>query len=560
MGKRPVIDLEMKSKTHNFLSNGIAVGNSHSLAYSILAMRTLYLKAHYPVEFFCAFMSGLKRNKQGYERLRAYAGNAKHFGIEILPADVRTSNVEFTICESEDNDPTRRTIRMGLAHVKGLGKAAQKIVDMRPYHSFEDFLAKVRPTKTVFLALLHAGALDNLTPEQHMHMKEGFYYEWCKHVSKGVGKKLYGAFLNTLWGPVQKKPAKNAPQDAVDIFEVSSSVQTKKRPAKEKAALMKDFVTNCLDAMPDPDYVDALDEMPETSESSLPMETPSPSAAAVFQVEFRDNIDGSQDASDTEDDNQARRPGARKMVPLKEFEEWATKRWRNDPAVIDDPARFDEAMAMVRASVPVASWNGDWITANRENYYSEDYMLPMKLMMAEAVYGCKMPFAHPMHYVKWTKRFIQNYGELLPNGVDLQDRIDGLVIKVETTRMYPAPGEENKKDPQMRGGHTRVLIDDGYDQAWVMIWRSVWSGQKLPQKLVGVDGKPVMKMGPDGVEREIVMNRVAPCEVVVKGRCVRLCVRKDPKYGFQLMSDIPAPAQLIPMKRQFETHLSSKHP
>lgn len=52
IGEKETMDLEIDSKFHNFYANDICVSNSHSFAYSVLALRTLYLKRYYPIEFY----------------------------------------------------------------------------------------------------------------------------------------------------------------------------------------------------------------------------------------------------------------------------------------------------------------------------------------------------------------------------------------------------------------------------------------------------------------------------------------------------------------------------
>jgi DNA polymerase-3 subunit alpha len=61
-------------------------------AYAIVAYQTAYLKANYPVEFFCAMMT----NDMGdTAKLSEYIAEARTMGIEVLPPHVNESDVHF---------------------------------------------------------------------------------------------------------------------------------------------------------------------------------------------------------------------------------------------------------------------------------------------------------------------------------------------------------------------------------------------------------------------------------------------------------------------------------
>ena len=71
---------------------GYGFNKSHAAAYAIVAYQTAYLKANYPVEFFCAMMT----NDMGdTAKLGQYIEEARSMGIEVLPPDVNESSVYF---------------------------------------------------------------------------------------------------------------------------------------------------------------------------------------------------------------------------------------------------------------------------------------------------------------------------------------------------------------------------------------------------------------------------------------------------------------------------------
>jgi DNA polymerase-3 subunit alpha len=98
---------------------GYGFNKSHAAAYAIVAYQTAYLKANYPVEFFCAMMTNDMANT---DKLAEYIAEAREFGIEVLQPDVNESGVFFA--------PARdgKAIRFGMAAIKGVGEAAVEAI------------------------------------------------------------------------------------------------------------------------------------------------------------------------------------------------------------------------------------------------------------------------------------------------------------------------------------------------------------------------------------------------------------------------------------------------
>ena len=131
---------------------------AHSASYACMAYQSVYLKAHYPLQYITAVLNA----GGGYYPLPVYIEEAKRLGIKILPPDVVHSDYRFTMENS--------CIRVGLLSVKSLQtKTAQKIIEERSrgsYRSLEDFLTRVSVTKTELFSLIKAGALDSLEPQR----------------------------------------------------------------------------------------------------------------------------------------------------------------------------------------------------------------------------------------------------------------------------------------------------------------------------------------------------------------------------------------------------------
>jgi DNA polymerase III subunit alpha len=132
---------------------------SHSVAYSVVAYHTAYLKAHYPAEFMAALLSSQIGDT---ESVIKYIAEAREMGIEILPPDVNESNFKFTVIAD-------KRIRFGLGAVRNVGRAAidSILVAKRdaPFTSLFDLCERVDLrlcNRRVFEALIQSGAVDAL--------------------------------------------------------------------------------------------------------------------------------------------------------------------------------------------------------------------------------------------------------------------------------------------------------------------------------------------------------------------------------------------------------------
>lgn len=126
-----------------------------SVAYAYLSYYTAYLKANYPVEFYCACISC----ETDPESQSIYVNDAKRHNIEIIPPDLNESHLDFTISNGK--------ILYGFKGLKGIGdKAIEQIIEHRPYNSAVHFYRaiadkKLRIPKQVIEALIKIGAFDS---------------------------------------------------------------------------------------------------------------------------------------------------------------------------------------------------------------------------------------------------------------------------------------------------------------------------------------------------------------------------------------------------------------
>lgn len=116
---------------------------SHAVAYTYISAYLLYLKAHYPHEFFASILSCETLS----EKIKDYKMEAKINGVDVCRLDINKSKVHFTL----EGD----LIFYGLSNVKGIGEApAKRIADNQPYKNFEDFLCRFGTDASVLKPIL----------------------------------------------------------------------------------------------------------------------------------------------------------------------------------------------------------------------------------------------------------------------------------------------------------------------------------------------------------------------------------------------------------------------
>lgn len=132
-----------------------AFNKSHAACYAVVAYQTAYLKTYYPVEFMAALMTSVVDNT---DKVAGYIYACRQMNIKMLPPDVNTSDMEFSV---EDN-----AIRFGLSAVKSLGRPTIKaIIDERNksrFTSMQDFISRLYTdlNKRTLENLIKSGAFD----------------------------------------------------------------------------------------------------------------------------------------------------------------------------------------------------------------------------------------------------------------------------------------------------------------------------------------------------------------------------------------------------------------
>jgi DNA polymerase III alpha subunit len=142
---------------HKILQFGsYGFNKSHSASYALQAYQDMWLKVHYPLEFYAAFLT---LESDSDKRMMAIR-EARTRGYKILPPCVQESAVGWSV------DTVDEGIRFGLQGIKDFGPvAAREVVGQRAdgYESAEDVEDRCnnqKVNKTRMQALVEAGALD----------------------------------------------------------------------------------------------------------------------------------------------------------------------------------------------------------------------------------------------------------------------------------------------------------------------------------------------------------------------------------------------------------------
>ncbi len=131
---------------------GYSFSKAHSASYAAESFQSLYLKAHYPLEFMVAVIN----NFGGFYRSWVYFAEAKRQGANILLPCVNHSEVPTCIMGKD--------IYIGFTHVQNLeNKLAVTIAEERRkhgfYHSLSDFIDRTAVTLEQLIILIRCGAL-----------------------------------------------------------------------------------------------------------------------------------------------------------------------------------------------------------------------------------------------------------------------------------------------------------------------------------------------------------------------------------------------------------------
>ncbi len=156
-----IFDLIEKFASYGF-------NKSHSVAYSVVAYQTAYLKAHYPAEYMAATLSSEIGDT---EKIVGLIDDCRKIGISVLPPDVNESGTDFRVVNG--------AIRFGLCAIKGVGESAiESVLKTRAlegkFVNLFDFCRRVDlrlVNKKCLEALVQAGAFDSLSAHRAQYFE-----------------------------------------------------------------------------------------------------------------------------------------------------------------------------------------------------------------------------------------------------------------------------------------------------------------------------------------------------------------------------------------------------
>ena len=161
---------------------------SHSVAYSIVAYQTAYLKANYPVEFMAA---NLLNEIGNTDKIVLFIDDCRKMNIKVLPPDVNEHESGF-VCKNNQ-------IRFGLEAIKNVGTTAvQEIISgvnkigtfKDIFHFCESLDLRVVNRKTIE-SLILAGAMDSFSSNRKQMYES--VDKAIQHGQNGADGKGYGA-------------------------------------------------------------------------------------------------------------------------------------------------------------------------------------------------------------------------------------------------------------------------------------------------------------------------------------------------------------------------------
>lgn len=156
-----VYDVEIDDPNHNFCTDqGIITCNSHSASYAINAYNSLWLKVHYPLEFWSVALS--RASETDFPQ---YVNEMQQTeGIEIKPVNINKSDINI-VADKKDN-----SIYWAINATKQVGEKAQnQIMEERSkngeYFSLAEFIDRhtfkgSAVNKSVIENLIYSGAFD----------------------------------------------------------------------------------------------------------------------------------------------------------------------------------------------------------------------------------------------------------------------------------------------------------------------------------------------------------------------------------------------------------------
>lgn len=209
-GVEPVYSPEMKSSGHNYIINknsSLIHANSHAYAYGVIAYRSLWLKAHYPTEFWASQLTYRHPDK-----IPKYVGVAKSEGVKFKPLRVGYFSNKLTV-DSDHN------VYPSLIMIKGIGESVSEAYCKNggQCKDIDDFIERYGKKKVPMERLIKLGAFDEIHSGKRKHLWFWYLYKYCSKTEE-VSKirEIADTWYRQKYWPEEKILAERKRQ--IDIF------------------------------------------------------------------------------------------------------------------------------------------------------------------------------------------------------------------------------------------------------------------------------------------------------------------------------------------------------
>jgi len=266
-GTDPQVAEEVFDTMARFAEYGF--NKSHAVAYSLLAYRTAYLKAHYPAAYMAAVLT---HHAEDSDKVGFFLQEARSMGLEILPPCVNASEVRFSV-------PSEGQIRFGLGAIKHLGeKLAQAIVEERrrdgPFRDAFDFAVRMSRhglNKKSFESLCYAGALDALVEGAREYLLEEANRQLILDYAASVNRPVQvqaSLFDTATWAPPPPPPLRTP---------------TRRLSLPERLRQEREYIGFFLSSHPLDDYQELIRLTGLLTDASLCLSAENPSCPALLR-------------------------------------------------------------------------------------------------------------------------------------------------------------------------------------------------------------------------------------------------------------------------------------
>lgn len=229
--------IEMGGAQHNYTTatSGAIHKNSHAVSYCLTAYKCLWLKAHFPAEWWASVMSYCHPDK-----LPRYMAAAREDGVEFGSHDIGFLTENFT--------SDGKSVNLGLACLKRVGNKLAGLyadTERQEYTDIDDFIAKKCAqsgsktiNKVIMERLIRLGAFKKLHPNARATW-EWFQYKYVKSKEMTAKRKEIQQRLLLEDGWTDKK----IEQQRADLINNWRNDPANKRKKKVPDKLLKWYPT-----------------------------------------------------------------------------------------------------------------------------------------------------------------------------------------------------------------------------------------------------------------------------------------------------------------------------